>query len=255
MDDCSEVRSELDAHLRGELSFELSAAIEEHLNSCASCRAESENVREISVSVRRLGLMLEPVRPLVPQLTNPRSRMRSHVARVWVAAALAWTLLATAAVFSPRLTQWLVVFPSSRALEENRALVAQERRRADQAGDEGAALERQLTVVLFEQLPRGAKSALMAYIDGVRPLKYRSSQPPLLAVLQREGLGASPSSAELSSIRSVEHREPDALRLHIRLLVRFERVVGARVVPFVIEVSRNGGSEWKVTAAKREESR
>jgi mycothiol system anti-sigma-R factor len=108
MSECTTIHDELGAYVDGELSPERSAALAEHLTTCAECARDYEHVlatvrtvRETMVRHRapdtlraRIRASIREERPL--QVAPPRRRWRIP----WQAAAAALVLVATSSVLS-----------------------------------------------------------------------------------------------------------------------------------------------------------
>jgi len=247
MDECSEVRLELDAYFSGEVDAGRSTAIEEHLRACPSCRAECSDVAGLVTRLRRFGLRLQPTRSFTPDIVLRKPRRRLRVAHVVAAAAFVCAILGTAASLAPGLAEWITVLPVGGVLREQRSVIAQERERADRADSEKAELERTLTATLFVQMPAGAEATLTEYLGRLDLSPSTGETPSVRALIDPLGTGRQPSRVRLSSIRALKRIGSKGLRISARLAVHYPGETDTTDVAVMIEMSRENRGEWEVT--------
>jgi hypothetical protein len=140
---CNELRSRLDAYALGTLAAADAAALEEHLNTCASCEAFLAETESRPAATESLPKTVEPASDLWPGIharLTPRGRGRGRIAMPgWMLAAAAVLLIAV----SSGITAVLLRPPPGRPLASpSGGFSPQEVQYASAASELSAELER-----------------------------------------------------------------------------------------------------------------
>jgi len=240
MIDCSGVRVELDAFVRGELAVDDALAVEDHLRRCASCRSEQEELLRLSARLASLAARMEfDAPPLsVPAWAPPRLPKRA--AMVALAVAAAWSVFLTVVVLSPEIASRITALPTGKVLREQQETHDAELQRASRAEDRVAALDRELSAWVLAALPPEAAEALGAFLvgeDGAKaPASTLGGSPPQQLLRRAVRLG-------LLSLRATVAGPSE---LTMRLQVREGLFSQERRVSIVVRFSRVDGA-WKAT--------
>jgi hypothetical protein len=177
MMDCPDVRPRLEEHRRGELPPGDAALVEAHLAGCPACRRLRDEDEALAALVRGLDRTAAPaaLRRQIERLAAPPRGVRAWLARPWVAAALA------ASVVALLLGPW-VRFGTGRPEDVVETLirsgVAEHRRILLQleAGPEAAPDVPQL----FERVRSVTDIQLAPVFGGVGELKLLTARPTVL---------------------------------------------------------------------------
>jgi predicted anti-sigma-YlaC factor YlaD len=103
---CDDVRERLDVYLEGGLPHAERAAVAAHLETCAACRAEAHDWRDLFARTAELPRSIDPPRDLWPAIDAELDTARVYSRSFWLIAAAVALVLVTAAVTSFLHREW-----------------------------------------------------------------------------------------------------------------------------------------------------